>query len=80
MTLRAAVVSLTAACLLWVPAFASQPQGLAGMLILNTNPDVPDLLCTFAPFEAYLYFNPRQLDPADTVTLDMAIKIGRAHV
>ena len=73
MTLRAAVVSLTAACLLWFPAFASQPHGLAGMLIMNTNPDVSGPVCFFASFEAYLYFNPRQLDPADTVTLDMAI-------
>ncbi len=79
MTLRAALVSLFAACLLCFSARASQPEGLAGKLI--TNPFVtvdqggegglPSVTCV--GFHWSELFPSHQLDPADTVTLEMAI-------
>jgi len=63
---------LFTASLLIPPAMASQPSGLAGEFITETN--LPDtLLCPDNLFEAYMYFGPRTLDPADTLTLEMAL-------
>lgn len=78
MTLRFVLMSLAAAGLLCLPAVASQPEGLAGKLIANPPvtpaPDpngLPGVGCT--GFEWGETFTPGQLDPADTVILDMAI-------
>ena len=78
MTLRTVLMSLVAASLLCFPAGASQPEGYAGKLI--SNPPVsgvvdenglPAVTCT--GFQWGESFPVRQLDPADTVTLEVAI-------
>jgi len=53
-------------------ARASQPSGLAGEFITETNPS-DTFLCPDSPFQAYMYFGPRTLDPAETLTLEMAL-------
>ena len=76
---RPALVSLFAACLASVPAMASQPDGLVGKLIANphvTTPAVgdsglPGVTC--GGFHWTEFFTSRTLDPADTLTLEMAI-------
>ncbi len=79
MALRTVLISLAAASLLFIPAGAGQPEGYAGKLIANppftpATPDpggLPPVTCTgFAWGEP---FTARQLDPADTVTLEVAI-------
>ncbi len=79
MTPRVALASLFVACLLCVPVLASQPEGLVGRLI--TNPGVtlavvdpnglPGVAC--GGFHWAEFFGSHQLDPADTLTLQMAI-------
>ena len=67
---RTVAVSLLAT-LLCFPAGASQPEGLAGRLTANLEAN--DLLCGVRSFELYQSFEPRQLEPSDTLMLEMAI-------
>jgi hypothetical protein len=86
MTLRAVLLSVLVAGALCVPAAASQPHELAARFI--TNPAVtggtvdenglPPVACV-ASFAWFEKFSPHQLDPADTVTLEMAIIPLRTH-
>lgn len=79
MTLRTVLMSLIAASLLCFPAGASQPEGYAGKLISNppVTPNagdpggLPAVACT--GFYWGETFPARQLDPADMVSLEMAI-------
>jgi hypothetical protein len=72
------LVSLVAAALLGVPAGASQPRDYVGKLISNPfltseggETGLPPVTCT--GFNWAEDFPVRQLDPTDTVTLEMAI-------
>jgi len=79
MTVRTIFMSLVAAGLLCFPAGASQPEGYAGKLFSNPpvtspvpgDPGPPPVAC--AGFNWGVAFSPRQLDPTDTVSLEMAI-------
>ena len=79
MTPRAALASPFVAVLMCLPATASQPEGLVGRLITNplvtpvlADPNgLPSVAC--GGFHWGELFASRQLDPADTVTLEMAI-------
>jgi hypothetical protein len=77
MILRAAFVSLCIAYLMCFTATASQPEGLAGKII--TNEGAPTLANPSCPpffnqsFEWYDFFGVTQLDPTDTLTLEMSI-------
>jgi hypothetical protein len=78
MTRRTILSALVLASLLCFPAGASQPAGLAGKLIANPPitpaPDpngLPGVTCT--GFSWGEVFTARPLDPADTVTLELAI-------
>ena len=79
MTPRAVLPALFVACVLCAPAIASQPHALAARFITNpaaTGPEgengLPPVACvsSFAWVET---FGPVALDPADTLTLEMAI-------
>src|SRR5262245_19020677 len=55
-----------------LPAAASQPSGLAGMLIAEEP--VPDNgLCLPGVFEGYLSFGAQPLDPGDSLTVSLAV-------
>jgi hypothetical protein len=79
MTPRVALASLFIACLLCVPAMASQPDGLVGRLITNplvtvrpVDPNgLPGIAC--GGFHWGEFFDSHQLDPSDTLRLEMAI-------
>jgi hypothetical protein len=79
MTLRTILLVLVVASLLCFPAGASQPEGLVGKLISNPfiegggiDPNgLPQISCS--GFSWGETFGPHPLDPADTVTLEMAI-------
>src|SRR5262245_40030669 len=73
MNRRILSVVLTVCASLAAPAaMASQPAGLAGELIIETNPP-PNLICSDSPFEAYLYFGQQPLAPGDTLTVEIAL-------
>jgi hypothetical protein len=86
MTARGVLLSLFVACVLCLPAMASQPHGLAARFVTNPaaaggvvgDNGLPPVACvsSFAWVET---FGPFQLDPADTVTLEMAIIPLRSH-
>ena len=89
MILRAVVMSLLASCGSFLPARASQPEGYAAKLIANppvsqpvvTPGGLPPVNCL--GFSRYEPVHPRLLDPADTVTLEMAIvpfRSGRTEI
>jgi len=78
MTRRTIPLALVMASLICFPATASQPAGFAGKLIANPPitpaPDpngLPGVTCT--GFSWGEVFTSRPLDPADTVTLELAI-------
>ena len=79
MIVRALLLALVAASLVCFPSWASQPSGPAGKLIANPVVVLPPLdpnglpQVTCAGFHKVQTFTPRQLDPADTVSLEMAI-------
>jgi len=77
---RIALTSLFVACLLCLPARASQPEGLVGRLIANPfvtldtvggDDGLPPVAC--GGFHWIEPFDSHQLDPTDTLTLQMAI-------
>jgi hypothetical protein len=70
---RASVMSLMITCLMSLPLAASQPQGIAGMFLVDTNPPA-DFGCFPAnEFAAYLAPGELQLAPTDTLTVTLAI-------
>ena len=75
MTKCAVFLSLFTACLLCSTASASQPGGLAGKLITDLgDPGSTSPPCEVRSFEWVEAFPlVQQLDPSDTVTLEMAI-------
>ncbi|SRR6266704_391077 len=74
---RFLLVSMFVACLLFAPATASQPQGLAGKLI--GNPNVLSQDCFGIPifelqsFQWQQFIGENYLDPAHTVAVDLAL-------
>jgi len=75
---RVALASLFIVCLLSVPAMASQPEGLVGRLITNPlvtpvlDPNgLPGVAC--GGFHWGEFFTSHQVDPSDTLTLQLAI-------
>jgi len=74
MITRAALLVLFIACLVCLPASASQQEGLAAKLITDLgDPGSPTDPCQSRSFEWYEFFNSHALNPSDTVTLEMAI-------
>jgi len=72
MSLSAARVSLLLTCVVCLPAMAGQPSSLVGKVI--TNAETTAFPPCSASFEWYEFFGSAvQLDPADTLTLDLAI-------
>jgi len=78
MNLRAVPVSLFVASLLYFPAVAGQPAGLAANLITDLGdpgflPPLPPSQCESLSFEWVEAVGPSDLEPGDTLRLEMAI-------
>jgi hypothetical protein len=89
MKARPLLLTVLVSCVLCLPAYASQPQGLAGKLIGNPNLPTTFICANGLPsvglpsFDWYQFFGAYQLDPNRTVDFNLAFipfRSGQTYV